>query len=283
MKIIFSRKGFDSSSGGNPSPIFPDGRILSLPIPDRQSPIRYQDIRWDEYDLGTIVSDLTKGRIRPHHFAHLDPDLNSGSLSRGDSWLPLFGQTGSAQGHLRKNGVDQGDIFLFFGLFRDVNIRADHLEWNMNSTLRHVIWGWLQVGDILAVDSCDKSKFDWAAYHPHFHRSPERNNTIYVAKKELELPHMPVHQRGAGVFRRFSGKLQLTASDVSNASIWELPGWVFPGDDRPPLSYHGNPDRWKRIGSRTRLNAVSRGQEFVLDGDQYPEAQQWLHFLLTTD
>ncbi len=34
MKIILSRKGFDGTYGGYPSPIFPDGRMLSMPIPD---------------------------------------------------------------------------------------------------------------------------------------------------------------------------------------------------------------------------------------------------------
>lgn len=33
MKIILSRKGFDSSYGGYPSPILPDGSLLSIPIP----------------------------------------------------------------------------------------------------------------------------------------------------------------------------------------------------------------------------------------------------------
>ncbi len=32
-KLILSRKGFDSASGGCPSPIFPDGTMFSLPIP----------------------------------------------------------------------------------------------------------------------------------------------------------------------------------------------------------------------------------------------------------
>ena len=32
-KIILSRKGFDSGCGGYPSPILPDGTIISLPIP----------------------------------------------------------------------------------------------------------------------------------------------------------------------------------------------------------------------------------------------------------
>src|ERR1035441_4619606 len=31
MKLILSRKGFDSSAGGKPSPIFPDGTMISLP------------------------------------------------------------------------------------------------------------------------------------------------------------------------------------------------------------------------------------------------------------
>ncbi|MBA3801209.1 MAG: hypothetical protein H0X18_19410 [Geodermatophilaceae bacterium] len=44
MKLILSRKGFDSAAGGCPSPILEDGSMLSLPIPDRTSPIRYRDI-----------------------------------------------------------------------------------------------------------------------------------------------------------------------------------------------------------------------------------------------
>ena len=33
MKIILSRKGFDSDFGGYPSLIMPEGRTISLPIP----------------------------------------------------------------------------------------------------------------------------------------------------------------------------------------------------------------------------------------------------------
>ena len=33
MKVILSRKGFDSASGGYPSPILPNGTLLSMPIP----------------------------------------------------------------------------------------------------------------------------------------------------------------------------------------------------------------------------------------------------------
>ena len=33
MRIILSRKGLDSATGGIPSPILPDGQLLPLPIP----------------------------------------------------------------------------------------------------------------------------------------------------------------------------------------------------------------------------------------------------------
>lgn len=33
MKIILSRKGFDSANGGIVSPIFEDGTMVSFPIP----------------------------------------------------------------------------------------------------------------------------------------------------------------------------------------------------------------------------------------------------------
>lgn len=281
MKIILSRKGFDSSSGGFPSPIFPDGRILSLPIPDKKSPIRYQDIRWHEYDLGTVASDLTAGKIDADHFAHLDPDLKHDSLPRGEEWVPLFGQTGAAQGHLRNRNIMVGDIFLFFGLFRDIEINEGYLSWCRSSTPRHVIWGWLQVGQAVSVDACDNKKFHWARYHPHFHRYPERNNTLYAAKKYLELPNINIHKKGAGIFEYFNQKLQLTAPESSQASVWELPKWFYPRDVRLPLSYHGDLKRWESTDAATILNVVSRGQEFVLECEDYPEAAEWLLGLIT--
>ena len=75
MKLILSRKGFDSSAGGGPSPILPNGRMVSLPIPDKHSPILYADVMWDEGSISSLVSDLTHGRIPPSYRAHLDPDL----------------------------------------------------------------------------------------------------------------------------------------------------------------------------------------------------------------
>ena len=105
MKIIFSRKGFDSQNGGMPSPII-DAKAISLPIPYKNSLIRYDDLL-----LGKIVNELSKGRITGLDYCHNDPDLKMGA----------FGQVASAQGHLNNQGVGSGDLFLFFGTFRFEN------------------------------------------------------------------------------------------------------------------------------------------------------------------
>ena len=281
MKIILSRKGFDTGSGGTPSPIFPDERMVSLPIPDKQSPIRYGDIKWQEYNLGALVSDLTNGRIPATHYAHLDPDINRESLSRCPDWRPLLGQTGAAQGHLRNNGVQKDDLFLFFGLFQKVIQSESGLAWEKHSPRRHVLWGWLQIGEILKIDACGQSGYEWARHHPHFHRSPEVNNTLYIAREGLALPRgLGVGLPGAGVFSHFSERLVLTAPDAATPSLWALPQWFYPRDGKCPLTYHSDPDRWTKTDDGTRLKVVAKGQEFVLNAEEFPEAIAWVRTIL---
>ncbi len=284
MRIILSRKGFDTAYGRKPSPILPDGRMVSLPIPDRQSPIRYGDVRWQEDNLGTLVSELTGGRIPPSHFAHLDPDINEGSLPRQAGWKPLFGQTGAAQGHLLKNGVRTGDLFLFFGLFKDVVRRHRTLDWDAPSRRRHILWGWLQIEEILAIDSCDLSQYEWAMYHPHLQRKPDRNNTLYIARRHLSLSSVPPGVvAGAGVFPHFSERLVLTAPHATRPSLWQLPEWFYPRNGKVPLSYHLDAARWRRTSNGTELSAVARGQEFILNAEQFPEAIEWVGRLWTSE
>ena len=100
MRLIFSRKGFDTQNGGVPSPILPDGRMCSLPIPDGSSQIRYSDILWDDVNLGKVVSDLTGNRIRGATRAHLDPDINPAALRRRKGWLGILGPSRPAYTHL---------------------------------------------------------------------------------------------------------------------------------------------------------------------------------------
>src|ERR1700694_5268656 len=118
MKIILSRKGFDSSTGKVASPILPSGKLCSLPIPETltgENPLRYQDILYDGQSLGKLVHDLTRGKIAPDTPAHLDPDLNSASIPRLPGWKPIFGQAAAAESHLQHQSIGAGDVFLFYG------------------------------------------------------------------------------------------------------------------------------------------------------------------------
>jgi hypothetical protein len=278
MNIIFSRKGFDSGSGGCPSPILPDGRLFSLPIPADPASIAYQQISWGNYNAGEIVASVTGGKTQADDRAHLDPDLNPGSLKRLPGWRPLFGQAGAAQGHLRNQAVGPGDLFLFFGLFQEAVVVNGRVRLNPKAPRRHIIWGWLQVGEVWPVAQVDREQYPWAVYHPHLQRTPEKNDTIYIAKECLDLPGLET--AGAGVFTHFQPKLQLTAPGAA-VSVWRLPSWLHPEGRESTLTYHGNSALWTKEEAYTQLRTVGRGQEFVLNAAHYPEAIGWVKDLLT--
>ena len=85
---------------------------------------------------------------------------------------------------------------------------------------------------------------------------------------------------GAGAFGTYLDRLCLTAHGRSR-SIWSLPDWYWPSGGRAPLGYHGGPRRWSRDGDRVLLRTVGRGQEFVLDAEQYPEVIPWARAFVT--
>jgi hypothetical protein len=255
--------------------------MVSLPIPDKKSVVTYGDIFYEDGLLGHLVEALTEGRISSNYRAHIDPDIVHESLPRQPGWRPIFGQTGQALGHLRRNDVGVGDLFLFFGLFRCVESRNETHCYADDNRLRHVLWGWFQVAEILSFGAATPLGYPWAEYHPHFHRGSNTNNVVYLANRHLETGGTAgARLPGAGVFPRFSDDLQLTAPNADRTSTWTLPGWFHPGGDRTPLTYHANPNRWRRVGSRSELRAVARGQEFVLDCDEYPEAINWASDLI---
>jgi len=278
VKLILSRKGFDSFNGGVPSPVFPDGRMLSLPIPDKASRVAYEDLCWPgQPAIGDIVEQLTGGRVSRHDGAHIDPDIFTGSLPRDEGWRPIFGQSNAAQAHLKnkKQNVGPGDIFLFFGLFRKVETKDSVLRFASSPPQQHVIFGWLQVDRVVQVDSCRES-MPWAHYHPHLH-CDYPHNTLYIASEKLTLPgYGDMGRPGAGVFDRYSDTLRLTAPGEAT-STWLLPAWFDPDGQKPPLTYHSATWRWGPITEKgVLLRSAHPGQEFVLDCDAYPEAHGWL-------
>jgi hypothetical protein len=182
MKLVFSRKGFDSSAGGVPSPIFPDNTMMSLAIPSKESTVAYEDIAGTPIaSVSQLVEDLAG--IPPTHRAHLDPDLSTVSIPRMSGWRPLFGQVGASERHLENQGVATGDVFLFFGLFRRVEQSAGHWRYVPKSLPMHVIFGWLQIEERVTVSDPPTDK-PWALYHPHFQEcfklNPNRSpNVVY--------------------------------------------------------------------------------------------------------
>jgi hypothetical protein len=272
MKVILSRKGFDAGSGGCPSPIFPDGSMLALPIPDKTSKVRYRDIAWNGMNVGDLLGRLRGARPKPDHGAHLDPDLRADAIPRLPGWKPVSGQRGAARGHIRKQGVGEGDFFLFFGLFKDVREDGTFPPGRLS---RHVLWGWMQIAEILPVDH-NRDRLTWASYHPHLTRPPDPTSAVYIASDRLQLLDTPSGDLlGAGVFPRFTPALQLTSDPAHGCSTWRLPAWFHPRGKSSALSYHGDGNRWTRDGDSVLLQTVGRGQEFVLDSRDYPEVVAW--------
>jgi hypothetical protein len=288
MKIIFSRKGFDAKNGGVASPIFPDERICSLPVPiydPRGCNVQYKEIRFRPINLGSVVRDLTAKRSKRYtgnSRAHVDPDLRKEALVRRSGWLPLYGPGGRAQASLAGNGVGVGDIFLFFGWFRRVEEVGNHRRFVRGEPDIHMLWGWLQVGRIYHEISNWPKLPLWANYHPHVYEGGEWRaaeekvyDTLYVAEKRLRLPGLGSDLAGGGVFRKYHKKLQLTEPGEGRR-VWRLPAWMYPFPNKPPLTYHKDRRRWRKDGRGTLLRTVDIGQEFVLDADYYPKANEWL-------
>ena len=277
MRLILSRKGFDSQSGGCPSPIFPDGTLYSLPIPHNPSEIAYGDLWHGDTNIGEMVADLTCNRIGANAPAHLDPDINHVAYPRQEGWQPLFGQSGAAQGHLDNQGVQIDDLFLFFGLFQKIEKVSGRWHFVKDAPRQHILWGWLQIGEIHKVDNLAKDELPWTCYHPHRHLSRDKDptNTLYIASCGLHLGDGSIAQ-GAGCYLKFHERLVLTNPNGSGVTDWRLPRCFYPDNGNSPLTYHPKLHRWRHDDQYAYLQSASRGQEFVLDLDQYPDVTDWL-------
>lgn len=117
MKIVLSRKGFDSGTGQVASPILPSGELCWLPIPESRPDSRskrYAEILMGDHSLGAIVNNLTRGKITPETPAHLDPDLNFGSIPRLENTEADFWAGGCRPEASAKPGRESRRCFSFF-------------------------------------------------------------------------------------------------------------------------------------------------------------------------
>jgi hypothetical protein len=234
MKVIFSRKGFDSAAGKAPSLII-EGEPISLPIPTK----RRSETTYRHAGLGEIVESVTRGRVRADDLCHEDPAFFNGR------WA--FGQTGTAQAHLERNGVGVGDVFLFFGLFASRDGQDRH----------HRIFGYLEVDEMRRLGSRPSENDNPKGFlrrHPHTIGEWNENNTLYLgsgAKAKSAHPSLRLTKPGAPV------------------SVWSVPTWLKSAG----LTYHSNQARWT---NDQELHAASRGQEFVANIGEDAAAREWL-------
>ncbi len=269
MRVIFSRKGFDSAAGGCPSPIV-NGEPLSLPIPTRMpTPIRFGNLNGHHEGL---VADLTKGKWTAQNFCHLDPDINPATLPRMPGWRGALGQVSASQSHLANQGVQKGDLFLFWGLFRPV---VKHDFWRFTSKAEHRIWGWLQIGEIINLGPDGSHVLHdkpWLKDHPHCRAGWSARNVLYVATDRLAIASLPLSLPGYGVLKQ---GYRLT-KDGATPSVWTVPDWLNPKKGGTGMTYHPL-DRWSENGT---LRSAAKGQEFVANIGTNEIARQWIGSLL---
>lgn len=308
MKVILSRKGFDTNSGGIPSPILSDGRMLSLPIPYRFSPVTYSDVCLDsEESVVHLIECLSRsskpswdGKIRlplggrkyalvnvKNQPCHLDPDLRYNSRrTRPPGWMPAFGQVGNSETTLSDLGVGKGDVFLFFGNFRRVHRNGEAWSYDKLAPVRHVIFGWLQVEEkVNATDpEAAAAKLPWLVDHPHL-KNTDRwvgPNSVYLPSDRLNLQSgesFPV--QGGGLFR-FHEDLVLTATNES-PSIWRLPDWASSSGNSYFAAPFDKPEYARAENGRLIFNTgrFQRWQELVIMADRYRLLEQWIDRLMS--
>lgn len=261
MKVIFSRKGFDSSSGYGCSLILPDGKLLSLPIPSRDDKDEYERLLFD----GISYKDIIR-MIHPQGYkklsdegllhCHVDPDIYPNAKQRTEGWKPSFGQMSGSLTQLKNNGVTIGDLFLFFGWFRLTEWYNGNLRFVKKAPDLHIIYGYLQIGQVL-FPKTDTIPI-WLKSHPHASYK-ELNNAIFIASDKLSIiPKM----NGAGLFK-FDKKRILTKEGCSR-SRWSLPDFFR---NIPITGCNG----WKDAGY---FQSGGRGQEFIWKATD--EAVSWL-------
>lgn len=208
MRIIFSRKGFDSTSGGAPSPIV-DGRPIPLPIPARDRSVT----SYAALGLGPVAEQATRGRIAATDLCHDDPMFAGG--------LCWFGQSGAAQSHLARHGVGPGDVFLFFGLYAHPRTGERH----------HRIFGYMRVlcGGAPDMIRRDPNWQEPPRAHPHDLGDWGRLNALYHGPGRLACNASPL--------------LRLTR-DAGPLCHWRVPAWLR----QRGLTYHTRAERWPRRG-----------------------------------
>ena len=264
MKIVLSRKGFDVENGGIASPILPDGTMISLPIPSYDLDY-FEDFSFNGKTYQEIIDELKKGKKTDPYMCHMDPDIRKGIIERPEEWKPIFGQCDAAETHLENQGIKEGDIFLFFGWFKQTIEKNGVLSFQTGAQDVHAIYGYLQIGEIIKVP--DVEKYFW---HPHSDYL-FGNNTMYVASEKLVINGRDLGLPGAGTLK-YSPDLVLTYPGMPRTK-WKLPEFF----KEVPISYHTK-ESFKPEGY---FQSAHKGQEFVVG--ESDKVTEWIKKIIVNN
>jgi hypothetical protein len=217
-----------------------------------------------------IASDLSDGRLSPDKPCHLDPDVDRAALKvlRSQGWRGALGQVSAALSHLRNAGVGPGDLFLFWGLYRQ-SARTS-AGWRYTGPKQHGIFGWLQVDDVvdLRPDGLNALvRYPWLELHPHVRPGWTDPNAVFIARELLSIGNGTTP--GYGIFDRL---IPLSSGSSGMPSVWNVPAWLDPSLGGVGMTYHPR-ERWLGDG---RLTAAARGQECIADAGDRADARDWV-------
>jgi hypothetical protein len=262
-----------------------DGRLVPLPIPETDPcrSIPYENLCFDNRSYLDLLQSLYPNKDFTHTAAHVDPDIVRPVLPRHHAWRGIFGQAWAAAGHLREQAVDAGDLFLFWGRFRETTRGKNGTVMFARARPLHVVFGYLQVETVLSdplqaiTAGSPPTAVTWAPGFPHFQQRslrPTGHERVFIARPTLSFaPDRP----GWGVFK-WRDALRLSDPDSQGVSHWRLPACF----DQVELSYNPRTTarNWRRNGEHVHFTAASRGQEFVCE--MTPSVRAWAEDLIVS-
>ncbi len=273
MKIIFSRKGFDTVNGGYASPIIPDGTCYSIPIPGKLNNKKYceLDFSYQNEPIQKILNNITNKHIAingSHECCdyldkkfkcHNDPCL----IETKNHKVFTIGQANAALGHLNNQKVQKGDIFLFYGLFRDVEKIKEKWQYKETSKPVHLIFASMEIDEIvkdIKISTKEEilKNYPYLENHPHLDDGSiklDGNDQIYTGKQ----------------FKLFDYHRKRVLTDLDcyeGVSKWKLP---INFDFSKYFSYIKD---IQITDNKAYMQHRGYGQEFVLSLDEMAQNQQ---------